>query len=155
MKAMREIRFYHLTRTHIERALPLLLQKALKAGKRVVVRTISKARVAELDAALWVYEDHSFLPHGSAAGVGHAAHQPIWLTDENENPNQADTLFILDGIVPDSTEGFALCALLFDGNNAQSMAWARDYWRVCLQAGFRLTYWQQTEQGLWKQKETV
>ena len=146
---MADLRFYHLQTTPLERALPKLLERALGAGFRVVVRAGSKERVEHLDAALWTYDDASFLPHGSTRD-GNAARQPVWLTTEDENPNGATMLVMLDGTASAQLDGFQRCLDMFDGSEA-SVAAARERWTAAKAAGHTLTYWQQTEQG-WVQK---
>jgi DNA polymerase-3 subunit chi len=66
LSKMTEIRFYHLTTTTLERALPVLLEKVLARGDRAVVIAGSDERVAALDTALWTYDDRSFLPRDGA-----------------------------------------------------------------------------------------
>jgi DNA polymerase-3 subunit chi len=63
---MAEVGFYHLGTTALERALPRLLERALADGHRVVVLAGSAERVAHLDGLLWIYNEASFLPHGTA-----------------------------------------------------------------------------------------
>ena len=54
-----------------------------------------KARIEALSARLWTHGDASFLPHGTAAD-GQAARQPVWLCCDASNPNNANTLFLID-----------------------------------------------------------
>ncbi|MCS5608435.1 MAG: DNA polymerase III subunit chi, partial [Alphaproteobacteria bacterium] len=96
---MPEVGFYHLLHMPLERALPKLLEKALERGHRAIVLTGSKERAEDLNAALWTYEERSWLPHGSA-GDGSPETQPIYLTAEEENPNGADILVAVDGRAP-------------------------------------------------------
>ena len=63
---MVEIAFYQLRRTPLEKALPKLLEKVLESGRRAVVLAASEERAEALNAALWTYEQGSFLPHGTA-----------------------------------------------------------------------------------------
>ena len=93
---MTEVRFYHLTRTPLEGALPRMLAKVVERAQRAVVIAGSEERVEALNARLWTYRDRSFLPHGSAKD-GHAEDQPIWLTAADENPNGSQVLFLTDG----------------------------------------------------------
>jgi DNA polymerase-3 subunit chi len=93
---MAEIGFYHLTRTALEVALPKLLGRVLEAGGRAVVKAASEERVAALDTALWLCSDPDWLPHGTRA-TGEADLQPIWLTTEDEAPNGARFLFLVEG----------------------------------------------------------
>lgn len=145
---MTEIRFYHLTRTTLEAALPLMLEKTLERGQRAVVMAGSQERVEALNALLWTYRRESFLPHGSASD-GFADRQPIWLTAEDENPNQAQVLFLTDGATSQAAASFALCVVLFDGNDQAALAAARDHWHSFKSGGHAVTYWQQDERGRW------
>jgi DNA polymerase-3 subunit chi len=145
-----EVGFYHLLSTPLERALPKLLERARAAGHPVVVRCGSAERVAQLDAVLWTYEEASFLPHGSARD-GNAAHQPIWLTEGEENSNQATMLVLVDGVEAGDMSVFVRCADLFDGKDEAAVAAARERWRWARAAGHELTYWQQTDGG-WERR---
>ena len=121
---MTEIRFYHLQRTTLEKALPQLLEKVLERGQRAVVMAGSTERVEALNGLLWTYDDRAFLPHGSARD-GFAADQPVWLTDSDERPNAADVLFLTDGAESARLGDYALVAELFDGNDDAVVAAAR------------------------------
>ena len=139
---MTQLGFYHLTRTTPDAALPGLLEKTMAAGQRAVIRCATPARVAALDKALWAAE---WLPHGTAR-TGHAAVQPIWLTAEDENPNAARFVFLLDGAAttPDAWERVFD---LFDGNDEAAVVAARRRWTEAKAAGHALTYWKQTDAG--------
>ena len=147
---MTEVRFYHLTRTRLENALPQMLEKTLSRGQRAVVRAGSEERVEALNAWLWTYGDRTFLPHGSAKD-GYPAEQPVWLTVAEENPNGAQVLFLTDGTASTQLEAFDLCADLFDGNDEAAVTAARARWTACKEAGHAVTYWRQTERGGWEQ----
>jgi DNA polymerase-3 subunit chi len=149
---MTEIGFYHLTRTPLDRALPKILEKALEAGKRAVVIAGSDERVAVLNAALWTYDQDSFLPHGTAR-EGEAARQPVWLTAEDENPNGAQIVVLTDGATVAEMAAFERCLDMFDGNDPAAVAAARERWRAAKAAGHALTYWQQTDRGGWAKKD--
>ncbi|WP_374443582.1 DNA polymerase III subunit chi [Stella sp.] len=146
---MTEIGFYHLTRTPLERALPRLLEKVAGSGRRAVVLTGSEERAEALNALLWTYDPGSFLPHGTARD-GNPGEQPIWLTPQDENPNGATVLVLVDGMVSARLDAYERCLDLFDGNDPDAVAAARERWREAKQAGHALTYWQQTDQGGWQ-----
>lgn len=145
-----EIRFYHLERSLLEDALPLLLQKSLAGGRRAVVRTGSPERTEMLNQHLWTFNPGSFLPHGSSKD-GDAALQPVWLTEEEENPNSAEVLFLCDGMSCEKPEAFALICTIFDGNDPELLETARTQWKVWKGTGLSLTYWQQGASG-WEKK---
>jgi len=145
-----EIGFYHLLATPLERALPRLLERARAGGYRILVRAASAERVEHLSALLWTYDDASFLPHGTARD-GNAAHQPIWLSDGQENPNAAAMLVLVDGVEAEDLASFTRCCDLFDGNDEAAVERARERWRRAAALGHTLTYWQQGEAG-WEKK---
>ena len=148
---MTDIGFYHLTRSPLERALPKLLEKAHASGARVVVMAGSVERVDALDQVLWTYDPASFLPHGSARN-GEAEAQPIWLTVDDENPNEASILILTDGASSERVAEYDRCLEMFDGNDETIVAAARERWSGYDAAGHALTYWQQTERGGWEKK---
>ncbi len=146
---MAEIGFYHLTSTPLEKALPKLLEKILAAQKRTVIMCASQERLDYLNGALWTYGRASFIPHGSVKD-GFAEDQPIWLTTEDKNPNQATFLVTLDGVQPPSLSTFERCLDLFDGNDDEAVAQARARWKQYTEADHTLTYWKQNESGTWE-----
>jgi len=148
---MTAVRFYHMTRTALEQALPQMLEKTLERGQRAVVKASSEARIEAISARLWTYNDRSFLPHGSIKD-GRAVRQPVWLTLEDEAPNGAEVLFLTDGASSEKIGDYSLCVLLFDGGDEEALAEARRKWTVLKEAGHDVTYWQQDDEGRWSQK---
>ena len=151
---MPDVRFYHMTRTTMDQALPALLAKSLERGWRAVVMIGSTERMEALDHHLWTYDDRSFLPHGSSA-EGYAAYQPVWLTVEDENPNRAQVLFLTDGAVSGNLGLFETVCVLFDGNDDAAVQKARGQWTGYKEQGLGLTYWQQADGGGWRMKQEV
>ncbi len=150
-----EVLFYHLERQTLEQVLPQLLEKSLERDWRAVVQASSDERVTALSSHLWTYEDNSFLPHGSKAeGMGQdvAQDQPVWLTTEAENPNEAQVLFLVDGAMRDDISGFLRCVYMFDGADETAVAQAREVWKKMKAEGLAATYWQQSSEGKWEKK---
>lgn len=143
---MTEIRFYHLTRTTLEQALPAMLEKTLERGLRAVVMAGSAERVEALTQHLWTYKQGSFLPHGNAKD-GNAALQPVWLTAQDERPNEASVLFLTDGAQSECLSDYERVCEIFDGTNDEAVAAARARWKTYKTAGHTLSYWQQGERG--------
>ncbi|MDE0780094.1 MAG: DNA polymerase III subunit chi [Alphaproteobacteria bacterium] len=149
---MTEIRFYHLTRKTLEEVLSVMLERTVvRDGRRAVVVAGSTERVEDINAHLWTYDDRVFLPHGSKSD-GFQARQPIWLTESDENPNEAKVLFLADGATSEQVEDFDLVCELFDGRDEVAVTSARSRWKSYKDSGHALTYWQQTERGGWEQK---
>ena len=147
---MSEIRFYHLQTQSLEQALPGLLAKAITTGKRIIVRGTDEARLKKLNDSLWTYDAQSFLPHGTKKD-GFTADQPIYLTADNDNPNNAGVLITIDGADLDESNDYALQCTLFDGNNTEHLTQARAQWKALKDSEHALTYWQQTASG-WEKK---
>jgi len=150
---MTEVSFYHLQKSRLEDALPMLLEKTLGAGKRALVKVGSDARAEQLNADLWGFQQGAWLPHGTSKDA-RGEDQPIWLTAIDENPNGATFLFLGDGASSDGIGSFERCFELFDGNDAAQLAAARKRWKSYKNAGHSLKYLQQTERGGWQEKAT-
>lgn len=143
---MTEISFYHLTRSSLEQALPELLEKTLGRGWRAVVMTSSNERAESLAQILWTYRGDSFLPHGTKKD-GKAEEQPVWLTSEDERPNNADVLFLTDGALSTRLGEYTRVCQMFDGNNEETVQAARDTWKEWKAQGHTLSYWRQDERS--------
>jgi len=143
---MTEVRFYHLTHTQLEQALPELLEKTLERNVRAVVMTGSAERAEALTQHLWTYKPDAFLPHGTAKD-GNAEDQPVLITPEDERPNGATFLFLTDGASSAKLKEYARVCDLFDGNDPSAVAAARQRRSTAKKEGHALSYWQQTEKG--------
>lgn len=154
---MSEVSFFHLESKSLEDTLPVLLERTrLRDKKTAVVRVGTAERMETLDTHLWTYSEQTFLAHGTAAD-GHAVRQPIYLTTENENPNKAQVLFLVDGAVPEdwnsaTLRAFERIVLLFDGRDEAALNTARAQWRNCREAGHDATYWKQSAGGKWEKQ---
>ena len=149
---MTEMLFYHLQRQPLERVLPPLIEKSIERGWRVVVQTASEERVDALDAHLWTYRDDAFLAHGTYRD-SEAARQPVLLTMHGDNPNGANIRFLIDGAsVPADAASYQRVVLMFDGEDDEAVAAARERWSEAKAQGFAVTYWQCDENGRWEKK---
>jgi DNA polymerase III subunit chi len=141
-----EIGFYHLTRTALPEALARLLDRTLKAGQRALVLCPDTVRLKALDTALWACAEPAWLPHGTETD-GDADLQPIWLSTEPAPVNGAQFLFLVDGAETDRSGTFNRVFDLFDGNDPEKVAAARERWRAAKAGGHALTYWKQGPRG--------
>jgi DNA polymerase III subunit chi len=149
---MTEIRFYHLLEQRLERVLPQLLELSLQRGWRVVVQAASDERIEALDTHLWTYRDDSFLPHGTARNPD-AADQPVLLTIDDSNPINATVRFLIDGApLPSDVSQYERLVLIFDGNDDDLVARAREQWTQAKAQGHEASYWQPDDSGRWVQK---
>ena len=150
---MTRIDFYHLQKSNIENTLPKLLEKAYSTGKKILIKVGNENRVEFLNTHLWVYDEQSFLPHGSKKD-GNSEIQPIWLTSQDENPNNATILFLTDGAKyeVENVSSFERVLNIFDGNDSDALTWSREFWKQLKSQGNECYYWQQDDKGSWQQK---
>ena len=150
---MNRIDFYHLQKNSLDDVLPKLLTKAYETGKRIKVMVGTPERVDFINSQLWIFEDESFLPHGTKKD-GFASAQPIYISADDDNPNNSEFLFLVDGAMMDfeNLSSFERVFNIFDGNIEDSLQTARDYWKQLKNSGAELHCWQQNALGKWEQK---
>lgn len=145
---MKEINFYHLTTTTLEKALPKLMEKVYASGKRALIVTKNEARDAEIDKLLWSYTTLRFLPHGTKAD-GNFDEQPIFISHEAQNLNESEILVVIDSASFDE-KPFNKVLYMFDGNNDAEVSKSRELWNKMKDKGFSLSYHKQDEEGKWQ-----
>lgn len=150
---MSRIDFYHLQKQTLEDVLPKLLEKAYATGSRIKIKIGNEARVEFINSLLWTYNDESFIPHGSKKD-GFAKEQPIWLSSDDDNSNNAEMMFLVDGAHLDieNQTNFTRIFNIFDGNDEQSLQQARQLWKDVSAAGWERNYFQQDDSGRWNKK---
>ncbi|EEA92660.1 DNA polymerase III subunit chi [Pseudovibrio sp. JE062] len=148
---MSEVLFYQLSKFPLERALPTLLEKCLERDWVVTVQFGTEERCDAIDSYLWTYSDDGFLPHGTKK-EGHPEFQPIYLTTESDNPNEAIVRFLVDRApLPDPAQ-YQRVVYMFDGNDQEALQEARQRWLEVKNSDHELTYWAQTDNGGWDRK---
>ena len=150
---MSRIDFYHLQKQTLEQVLPKLLEKAYASGQNIKIKVGNEERVEIINSLLWTYADDSFLPHGSKKD-GFAKAQPIWLSADDDNPNKAEMLFLIDGAKIDlaAAENYTRIFNIFDGNDNLAVEHAREFWKEASDLGLERNYFQQDDSGRWNKK---
>ena len=139
-----------MTERTLEQVLPGLVEKSLARKWNVVVQAGSPERVEALDSLLWTWRDESFLPHGSIRD-GTESLQPVWLTERDDNPNQAKIRFLVDGAEIAEPDGYDRSVYMFDGHDNAAVEHARGRWKHHKdQPDCQQTYWQQSPNGGWE-----
>jgi len=146
-----EVLFYHLERRSLDEVLPGLIERTLERGWRALIRVESAERAEAIDTLLWTYNDQTFLAHAQK-GDGEASHQPVLITVEDGNDNNADVLFLVGGAPAPEWSGelakkLTRIVLMFDGRDAQALASARASWKATKDAGHDTTYWKESASG--------
>ena len=150
---MTRVDFYHLTKAPLEQVLPKLCEKAYSTKMKIKILLGTDERVEFINSLLWTYREESFLPHGSKKD-GFVEEQPIFISTNNENENNAKILILADGgyIESDALNNYERILNIFDGNNDEALNKAREYWKDIKSLGFELHYWQQKNDGSFEQK---
>ncbi|MGI9479096.1 MAG: DNA polymerase III subunit chi [Hyphomicrobiaceae bacterium] len=149
---MAEIWFYHLERQTLDEVLPNLLERTLERGWRAVVQAGSRERLEAIDNLLWTYSNASFLPHGMKRD-GNPVLQPVFLTEDDDNPNGSDVRFLVEGAELVDPEGYTRLVYLFDGADPEALGRARAAWTQAKSTDCQATYWRQTEAGRWEKQQ--
>lgn len=150
---MTRVDFYHLQKAPLEQVLPKLCEKAYATGKRIKILLGNAERVEFINSLLWTYSEESFLPHGSKRD-GFAEEQPIFISAEEANENNAVLLILADGaqVSVDKLSAYERVLNIFDGNDEIALNNARVYWKEIKTLGGELHYWQQNASGSFEQK---
>ncbi len=150
---MTRIDFYHLQKAPLEQILPKLCEKAYATGKRIKILLGNAERVEFINSLLWTYSEESFLPHGSKRD-GFAEEQPIFISADETNENNALLLILADGaqIAVEKLDAYERVLNIFDGNDETALNNARAYWKEIKSLGGELHYWQQNANGSFEQK---
>ena len=121
-----QVDFYQLGAQPVERVLPMLAEKTLAAGGRMLVVAESDAVLSRLDECLWSHAPTSFLPHARAGGEDDAE-QPILLAAAPDAANAARNIALADGHWRDEALTFDRVFHLFDTNTLEA---AREAWKA-------------------------
>ena len=143
-----KVDFYHLTAQPLDRVLPMLAEKVLASGKRLLVVARDEAQRSHLDKLLWTYAADSFLPHGVIGGEDDAD-QPILIADDVNAANHARNVLLADGLWRDDALDFDRAFHLFDEDAIRP---ARVAWKALAERdGVERRYWKQNDAGRWEQ----
>jgi len=91
-----QVDFYQLTRDPAATLVPIIAQKVMDAGKRLLVVHADEGERKAISKALWEAKPDSFLAH-DIAGEGDDAVQPILIAGLAVAGNEASYVLIADG----------------------------------------------------------
>ncbi|WP_149142221.1 DNA polymerase III subunit chi [Gemmobacter caeruleus] len=143
--------FYHITQSSVQDTARALLERALQAGWRVMLRGTDPDALDRLDQWLWLHPEDGFLPHGLAGGP-QDADQPV-LLGQGAIANGARALMLVDGAdpLPGEAAGLERVWVLFDGQDEGAVNRARGLWKAVVAEGQAAQYWSE-EGGRWAKK---
>tara|TARA_R110000782_G_scaffold78276_5_gene155164 strand:- start:44407 stop:44844 length:438 start_codon:yes stop_codon:yes gene_type:complete len=142
-----QVDFYQLSRDPVEQILPVIAQKLLDEGERLLVVDEREGALDRLSRALWNWRPDSFLAHGLAQEED-AATQPILLSASDQALNHARHIALTDGQWRESALGYERAFYFFD---AETIEGARTCWKALKQMpDVTSRFWRQ-EGGKWMQ----
>lgn len=151
-----EIRFYHLTKTPLERALPQILEKSLEQGIKSCIYGADEGKFKALSKAIWGYKPMSFITHGLSSDP-HPEKQPILLSTDTPNITAKNDAKLLVSISAENLGDpydfpYERWFHFFDGNDSGETNDARAMWKELMNnEGHELIYYQQSDRG-WEKK---
>lgn len=138
-----QVDFYQLRHGGVEDSLPLIADRTLKAGQRLLVVSADEAQLVRISDALWTRSPASFLAHGKAGGPDDAR-QPVLLSHTVEPANSARFVALADGQWREAEADRVF--YFFDEATLQG---ARDAWRMLgAREGVDRRFWKQQD-GRW------
>ena len=139
-----QVDFYHLTIAPLDRLLPVIAERVMAGGNRLLIVSADAGQRAALDRQLWMIPPDGFLPHAQA-GEGDDAAQPVLIAPDTKATNGARHVALADGIWRDDALDFDRAFHFFDGDRIGE---ARTAWRTLAdREGVERRYWKQNDQG--------
>ncbi|MDR2766124.1 MAG: DNA polymerase III subunit chi [Holosporaceae bacterium] len=92
-----ELCFYQTGAGNLVPSAARLLEKIYASGERCLVYSADEERLKAVDKTLWTFSTNAFIPHGDR-NLGFCHRQPIYLTNQWENPNGATILLLLETV---------------------------------------------------------
>ncbi|XVN41281.1 MAG: DNA polymerase III subunit chi [Rickettsia endosymbiont of Argas persicus] len=91
---MQQFSIYQTSDELLLKAIFLLIEKCYYSDLKSVVLTVDTEQQEMLNKNLWTYSRKQFIPHGSKVDP-QPEKQPIYITNELQNPNKAEVLIII------------------------------------------------------------
>ncbi len=129
----------------------MLMERVEGAGLKAVVKAVDMDKCESIDKFLWDYAPNSFLPHDKL-GCDHPVDQMIYITTQEENPNHATCIVLVDAVECESYQAYDRLLYMFDGRDPDIVSKARLDWKKYSEGGYSMSYWQQSEMGGWEKK---
>ena len=145
---MTEIFFYKLKNSSIELFLISLIEKSISKKWNSIVLLDNIERMEEINDLLWTFDDTSFIPHGSQSDLN-AEKQKVYLTCNEENPNNSKIIFSVDGIIIKKPDDWTRCVYIFNEQNLLVTDELESYKREIKDLEYIQKYFEQDQNGKW------
>ena len=145
---MTEIFFYKLKNTSIDLFLISLIEKSISKNWNSLVLLDNTERMEEINDLLWTFNDTSFIPHGSQSDLS-PDKQNVYLTCNEENLNNSNIIFSIDGIIINEPGNWNRCIYIFNEQNLKVTDELESYKRKVKDFGYTLKSFEQDNNGKW------
>ncbi len=139
-----EINFYQVDDIIYKSIAPLLI-KVLDEEKKALIYCQDEKQVEEIDGGLWSFSKTKFIPHGTKTTKLEPAKQPVFITNQLTNANQAEYLIMLDEVEEKFLSEFGKIFYFFSSGD---VADARKLWAKYKKQSFTLNFYKK-EDGAW------
>lgn len=146
---MTDVCFYHVNQLPIERVLAKLVEKIYSLKHKIVIYCQDSSSVQVIDDLLWNYSTKTFLAHATNLDPKGES-QPIYITDKQENPNNADILISIGNDIPDFYQSFERYIDIFV-DTPEELSSARGRFKTLKKYHENIKYFKQDEKGNWQQ----
>ena len=138
-----QIDFYEVMPGNLIPSLVRLLAKIYASQQKCVFLSPNEEFVKVMDRALWTFSTREFVPHGDKS-FGFSEMQPIYLTSQYENPNNASVL-VMNGTFEFESYQNIMDRLLFVFENETEPAEA--LFHNLQKDKKNVNYWRQSKMG--------
>lgn len=151
---MAEVNIYRLSKTSWYKSFPKLLENIIAKGNRVYIFCQNQQLLESLDESLWSYEQLSFLPHATTSDP-RPADQPILLSSNINNINNANILAIIGNAIPDNIISFEKIIYMYEANDVVAKDFIQNKIPALKEMGIKLNYYNQNSLGAWEKDATT
>lgn len=145
---MTEIFFYKLKNLSIELFLISLIEKSISKNWNSLVLLDNIERMEEINDLMWTFNDTSFIPHGSQSDLNPDKHS-VYLTCNEENLNNSNIIFSIDGIIINQPDNWKRCIYIFNEQNLKVTDELESYKRGIEDLNYDLKSFEQDNNGKW------
>ena len=145
---MTEIFFYKLKNLSIELFLISLIEKSISKNWNSLVLLDNIERMEEINDLMWTFNYTSFIPHGSQSDLNPDKHN-VYLTCNEENLNNSNIIFSIDGIIINQPDNWKRCIYIFNEQNLKVTDELESYKRGIEDLNYDLKSFEQDNNGKW------
>jgi DNA polymerase IIIc chi subunit len=132
-----EINFYQLENIDYK-AIAAILLKIREEKKRTLIYCKNSEILKQIDDGLWSFSKTKFLPHATKLEKVSPKDQPTFLTDEENNENDAEFLIMLDPTSDEFLKKFEKIFYFFGNSNLEK---ARELYREYKKKSLSLNFY--------------